>query len=100
MNFVKSSIIEYASEKVNLELGTISRKVNQLNEAEKKLKEAEELLQGASTLNSKDLKDYTVSHLELDISLYKKRIVELKKLLKRKEELDELLVSLPKIKKN
>lgn len=99
MNFVKSSIVEYASEKVNLELNTINRKVSQLVECEKKLKIAEDLLELTKSLHSNDLRDYAKSHLEVDILLYKKRINELNKLLKRKTELDELIISIPKLKK-
>ncbi len=99
MNFVKSNIVEYASTKVNFELSLIGRKLNNLHDIENKLKEAEDLLQQANQINSKELKDYTVSQLENDIAQYKKRLVEAKKLEKRKDELNELFVSIPKLKK-
>lgn len=99
MNFVKSNVVEYVSTKVNLELSTIGRKLSNLHDIEVKLKEAEELLQMTNQIHTKELKDYTVSQLENDIAQYKKRLVETKKLEKRKDELNELIVAIPKLKK-
>ncbi len=99
MNFVKSNIVEYASTKMNLELSTIGRKMSNLHDIETKMKEAEDLLQQAQHINSKELKDYTVSQLENDIAQYKKRLVEMKKLEKRKDELNEIFVAIPRLKK-
>ncbi len=99
MNFVKSNIVEYASTKMNLELSTIGRTLSNLHDIETKMKEAEDLLQQAQHINSKELKDYTVSQLENDIAQYKKRLVEMKKLEKRKDELNEIFVAIPRLKK-
>lgn len=93
--FVNTSVVEYANEKLQLELRQINKKLLDASELEAGKKSAEDLLQFCSSIGSPELRKYAMTQLESDINQFVKKLADIEVLKVRKGEIDDILVQIP-----